>query len=70
MFKMGTDPNAGPNAPAAIDLISPGKITLTCQQDLVLKSNSRLMLDGTTIEMHAGTPGSKKLVAKFPSKSM
>jgi hypothetical protein len=70
VFKMGTDPAGGANAPAAIDLISPGKISLTCQQDLLLKSNSRIMVDAPTIEMHAGTTGSKRQVTKFPRKSI
>ena len=64
IFKMGTDSSGV----AGIDLVSPGKITVSSQQDILFKSNARIMLEGQTIEMHAGSV--KRQVLKMPGRSI
>lgn len=47
-----------------IDIVSSGSLTLSAQQDLILKSNSNVILDGESIVMYGSS--SKRLIKKFP----
>jgi hypothetical protein len=49
--------------PEGISLISSGTLTLSSQQDIIIKSNSNLLLEAENIVMHAGT--TKRIVNKI-----
>ena len=52
---------------SGIHLISPGKIVLDAQQDIVIKSNSSIKMEAENIVMHSET--SKRVINKFPSNT-
>lgn len=51
-----------------IDLSSPGAVTISCQQDLLLKSNSNIIMDAPNIMTHGES--SKRMINKFPANSI
>lgn len=51
-----------------IDIISNGTLTLSAQQDLILKSNSNVLIDGESIVMYAGS--TKRMVKKNPPNTI
>ena len=53
---------------SGLDLVSPGDINITSQQNVVLKSNSTIKLEAPNIMFHAGS--TKRLINKFPDNSL
>jgi hypothetical protein len=55
----------GPNG---IDIVSPGTMTFSSQQDMIFRSNSNLLFEGENIVMHAET--TKRIVNKYPNNTI
>ena len=51
-----------------ISIASPGTLTLSAQQDVIIKSNSNLLLDAENIVMYAGS--SRRIVNRMPANSI
>ncbi len=59
IFRMG---------PEGISIISPGRITMTCQQDMIFRSNTKIGFEAEQIVMHSET--GKRIIQKFPNDSI
>lgn len=59
IFRMSTN---------GIDIFSPGDINITSQQGINIKTNGTLNLEGTMIQLHAGS--TKRVVQKYPATSL
>lgn len=59
IFRMG---------PEGISIISPGTITLSAQQDIILRSNSNVLIQSENLVLHA--EDSKRIVNKFPANTI
>lgn len=59
IFRMG---------PEGISIISPGTITMSSQQDIIIRSNSALKFDAPVILMHAES--TKRTINKFPANTI
>lgn len=55
----------GPNG---IDIVSPGLITFSSQQDMIFRSNSNMLFEAENIVMHAET--TKRIINKYPNNSI
>jgi hypothetical protein len=53
---------------SGLDLVSPGDINISSQQNVVLKSNSTIKLEAPNIMFHAGS--TKRIISKFPDNSL
>ena len=55
IFRMG---------PQGIDILSPGRITMSCQQDMIFRTNASMKFEAPTIVMHAES--TKRIINKLP----
>jgi hypothetical protein len=56
--------------PTGIDLVSPGTMTFSCQQDMVFRTNSSMKFVAENIVMHAEDTGGGRIVNKFPKNTI
>ncbi len=56
--------------PTGIDLVSPGTMTFTSQQDMVFRTNSSMKFVAENIVMHAEDSGGGRIVSKFPKTTI
>lgn len=55
-------------APEGISIISPGTITLSSQQEIILRSNSDILMEGENIVMYAES--AKRIVNRYPNDTI
>ncbi len=56
--------------PTGIDLISPGTMTFSCQQDMIFRTNSSMKFVAENIVMHAEDNGGGRIVNKWPKTTI
>jgi hypothetical protein len=52
--------------PEGVSIISPGTITFSAQQEIILRSNTAIKLAAETIVVHADDPGGGRIINKLP----